>query len=170
MLLSKQSFSLFRARTTRPFQPSLYHVFCKNIPRKLGDGWGRRLARRRLRLVLLGSRDGRGSVVWASSLGDVHLGSCCGRTWWLIHGAKILPRHHIFHYISICVCSPQASRACGDGRVQGRGGGKEEQGHSHGGGVPTFTGGGNGLVAADSSTPIWRHRFIPIRQQLRMHR
>jgi hypothetical protein len=33
--------------------------------------------------------------------------------------------------------------------VQGRGGGKEEQGRSHAGGVPTFTGGGNGLVATD---------------------
>ena len=40
-----------------------------------------------------------------------------------------------------------------DGTMLGCGTGKEEQGCSHCGGVPTFTGGGNGLVATDSSTP-----------------
>ena len=40
-----------------------------------------------------------------------------------------------------------------DGTMLGRGTGKEEQGCSHCGGVPTFTGGGNGLVATDSSAP-----------------
>ena len=75
--------SLIRACTTAIITLSVYCIFCKNVPGKLGDGRGRRLTRRRLRLVLPSSRDGRCSVVRASSLGYTRSGSSCGRAWWL---------------------------------------------------------------------------------------
>ena len=120
------------------------YILQKNVPGKLGDGWGRRLTRRRLRLVLPSSRDGRCSVVRASSLGYTRSGSSCGRAWWL-RAPELSP-----------VLADDGAMSIGardDGTMLGRGTGKEEQGCSHCGGVPTFTGGGNGLVATDSSTP-----------------
>jgi len=141
--MTQQHYHHIRACTTAIITPFVYHIFCKNVPGKLGDGWGRRLTRRRLRLVLPSSRDGRCSVVRASSLGYTRSGSSCGRAWWL-RAPELSP-----------VLAGDGAMSIGardDGTMLGRGTGKEEQGCSHCGGVPTFTDGGNGLVAMDSST------------------
>jgi hypothetical protein len=77
-LQSCQVFKFLRARTTGVFEPSPCYHFRKNTPSGHGRQRGRRLARRRQRLVLPGVVAVRNSIVWSVVSRRWGEGSICG--------------------------------------------------------------------------------------------